>query len=66
MTMTPNGKIPRPTARHRAYRTAFDQLDAALAKNSRSNVIERIDMARIALFGCLPETQEPAKTAAAE
>jgi hypothetical protein len=34
-----------------AYRQAFERLDAALAKNSRLGEDEKIQMARIALFG---------------
>jgi hypothetical protein len=58
MNMTRNGKIARPLTRHPAYRAVFGRLDAALAKNSETNASERIDMARRALFGCLPGEQE--------
>jgi hypothetical protein len=34
-----------------AYRPAFERLDAALAENTRCTYRDRIDMARIALFG---------------
>jgi hypothetical protein len=49
--MTRNGKSAHPVIRLPAYRPAFERLDAALAKNSRFSDIEKIQMARIALFG---------------
>jgi hypothetical protein len=39
-----------------AYRPAFERLDAALAKNFRSDDIEKIQRARLALFGSAPGT----------
>jgi 2-phosphoglycerate kinase len=44
-------KTARPAGRNAAYGQAFARLDTALAKNSRSNDIEKINMMRIALFG---------------
>jgi hypothetical protein len=51
--MTPfrNRKHTPPLARLPAYRPAFERLDAALAKYSQLNEDEKIQMARIALFG---------------
>jgi len=61
--MTRNGKTARPAVRNPAYRPAFERLDTALAQNtrSRSDDIRKIDLMRLALFGCLPETVEPPK-----
>jgi len=41
--------------RNPTYGQAFARLDATLAKNIRSNGIEKIDRLRRALFGELPE-----------
>ena len=41
--------------RNPTYGQAFAHLDAALAKNTHSNDIEKIDRLRRALFGELPE-----------
>jgi hypothetical protein len=56
--MARNGKITRLPARHPAYRSAFERLDTALAKNSRSwsDDTGKIDRLRLAVFGCLPGT----------
>jgi hypothetical protein len=56
--MARNGKITRPAVRNAVYGQAFERLDQALAKNtrSRSHDIEKIDRLRLAVFGCLPET----------
>ena len=43
------------TVRNPTYGQAFAHLDAALAKNTHSNDIEKIDRLRRALFGELPE-----------
>ena len=61
--MTRNDKTTRPAVRNPAYRPAFERLDATLAENtwSRADDIRKIDRARLALFGCLPETVEPPK-----
>jgi hypothetical protein len=58
--MTHNGKTTRPTDRKTVYGQAFARLDAALAKNtrSRSNDIEKIQLLRLKVFGCLPDTVE--------
>jgi hypothetical protein len=49
-------KTARPAGRNAAYGQAFEWLDAALAKNSRSNNIEKIQRLRMAVFGCAPGT----------
>jgi hypothetical protein len=54
MTMTGNGKFARPVITNAASRPAFARLDAILAKSTLSDV-EKIDRARRALFGWLPE-----------
>jgi len=41
--------------RNPTYGQAFAHLDAALAKNTRSNDIEKINRLRRAVFGELPE-----------
>jgi hypothetical protein len=46
-----NRKSARPPARLPAYRPAFERLDTALAKYSQLNEDEKIQLARIALFG---------------
>jgi hypothetical protein len=43
------------TVRNPTYGQAFAHLDAALAKNTHSNDIEKIARLRRALFGELPE-----------
>jgi hypothetical protein len=53
--MTRQHKQPPMTVRNPTYGQAFAHLDAALAKNTRSNDIEKIDRLRRALFGELPE-----------
>jgi hypothetical protein len=49
--MTRTKKNTQTPARLPAFRPAFERLDAALAKHSRFSDIEKIQMARIALFG---------------
>jgi len=48
-------KKPHLNVRNPTYRQVFARLDAALAKNTHSNDIEKIDRLRRALFGELPE-----------
>ena len=43
------------------YRQAFERLEKALAENTRSNDIEKIDRLRLTLFGCAPGTVEFSK-----
>jgi hypothetical protein len=57
--MNHHSKTTGPHPLPPAYRHAVERLEAALAKNTGSNAIERIDMARRALFGCLPEEPQP-------
>jgi hypothetical protein len=38
-----------------AYARAFQLLNEKLVQNSSRNAFRRIDMARLRLFGCLPE-----------
>jgi hypothetical protein len=52
--MARNAKTTRPKVRHAAYGQVFDRLDAALAKNSRSNDIEQIQFLRLRVFGSAP------------
>lgn len=59
--MNHRSKTSRPRPAPPAYRRAIERLDAVLAKNTGSNAIERIGMARRALFGCLPEESQPTK-----
>ncbi len=62
--MTRNGKTtrsPRPEGTSAAARQAFARLDTILAKNTLSDV-EKIDRARRALFGSLPEDAPGART----
>jgi hypothetical protein len=56
--MTTRQKLPPPRPKNLAYRQAFEQLDAALAENSRSDDSWKIDLLRLKVFGCLPETGE--------
>lgn len=51
-------RTTRPKVRHAAYGQAFARLEAALAKNSRSNDNERTQWLRLKLFGCAPGTVE--------
>jgi len=69
--MTRQGKTPRNSPLHgipAAVRPAFARLDTILAKNTLSDA-EKIDRARRALFGSLPEDapgrENPRQTGAA-
>jgi hypothetical protein len=55
--MNRNSKSRKPLIRLPAYRQAFERLDKALSKNTRSDCDERKknDMLRLELFGCLAE-----------
>jgi hypothetical protein len=46
---------PAKTRHCAAYTRAFQRLDEALAQNSSHNTIRKINMARLRLFGRLPE-----------
>jgi hypothetical protein len=56
--MAHNGKTTRPIVRNAACLQAFARLDAALAKNARSNDVEKIQLLRLKVFGCVPATVE--------
>jgi len=56
-------KSPQPRTKNPAYRRAFERLDEALSKNTQSSdedniekIIEKIQMARLMLFGSTPGT----------
>ncbi|MCU0786005.1 MAG: hypothetical protein MUF81_18555 [Verrucomicrobia bacterium] len=49
-------KPPQRQPKNPAYRQAFERLDESLAENTKVDTIERIQMARLALFGCAPDT----------
>lgn len=60
MTLTSNGKIARPIIRNPAFRPAFERLDAALAKNTRSNISEheKTRLWLLKMFGRSPKIME--------
>jgi hypothetical protein len=52
-------KTPPLRTQNPAYRPAFERLDEALSKNTRpsnEDIIERIDLLRLKVFGCAPGT----------
>jgi hypothetical protein len=51
-------KPPLHRLKNPAYRQAFERLDAALEENTPCNNIEKIQMLRLKLFGCVPGTME--------
>lgn len=55
--MNPRQKHPQPRRHSAAYREAFERLDAALEKHTRSDNAEKIRWLRLALFGAVEEVQ---------
>jgi hypothetical protein len=52
-------KPPQHLTKNRTYCKAFERLDVALAKNTPSNDIAKIDMMRRILFGVAVEDELP-------
>ena len=55
--MNRHQKPPPARLKNPAYRPAFERLDAALAENTPCNIIERIQLLRVALFGDVAKLQ---------
>jgi hypothetical protein len=56
--MNRHQKQPHLKVRNPAYRQAFQRIEAALKRTSEGRENEKIDWARRALFGALPEDME--------